>query len=115
MEIHERKAGAVTVLDVHGRLTLGDGDELLREKVDSVLRQGCRKLLLNLADVPYIDTGGLAAMLRAYTIAGHQHARLKLLHVSSRVQGLLTLTRLTVFEVFDDEKAAVDSFADNRG
>ncbi len=114
MQIHERQAGNVTILDVDGSLTLGDGEELLSEKVASLLQQGRKKVLLNLADVSHIDTGGLAAMVRAYTAVSRQRGSLKLLGLTKRIRGMLAITRLmSVFETFDNEKDAVDSFADD--
>src|SRR5512142_392061 len=114
MQIHERELNDVTILDIHGKLTLGEGDELLRDKVNSVLHQGRKKIVLNLAEVPYIDSAGLGEIVRTYTSVQRQGGSLKLLNLTKRIQDLLAITKLlTVFETFESENAAVASFAAN--
>ena len=111
MHIHERAIGDVTIIDVNGRMTLGEGQELLRDKVNSLIQQGQKKLVLNLAEVPYIDSAGLGEIVRTYTTVSHQGGALKLLNLTKRIQDLLAITKLlTVFETFDSEADAVGSF-----
>ena len=98
MQIEERSAGDVTVLDLKGKMTLGEGDELLRDKINSLIQQGRRKVVLNLEDVPYIDGGSL-----------------KLLNLTKRITDLLSITKLlTVFDTYDSEADAVRSFSSAR-
>ena len=111
MEIEERTSGDVKILDLKGRVTLGEGDELLRDKVNSLLQQGFRKIILNLGAVPYIDSAGLGEIVRTYTTASRQGGSLKLLNLTKRIQDLLSITKLlTVFDTFDSENDAVRSF-----
>ena len=112
MHIEERSAGDVTLLDLKGKMTLGDGDELLKDKINSLANQGNRKLLLNLAEVPYIDSAGLGAIVGAYTTVTRQGGQLKLLNLTKRITDLLAITKLlTVFETYETEADAVRSFA----
>jgi len=112
MQIAERKNGDVVVLDLKGKITLGEGDELLKDKVNSLVNQGHRKIVLNLADVPYIDSAGLGEIVRTYTTVSRQGGRLKLLGLTKRITDLLSITKLlTVFETFDSEDDAVRSFS----
>jgi anti-sigma B factor antagonist len=112
MQIEERHVGDVKVLDLKGRVTLGEGDELLRDKVNSLLNQGHKKIVLNLAEVPYIDSAGLGEIVRTYTTVSKQGGSLKLLNLTKRITDLLSITKLlTVFETFDSENEAVRSFA----
>lgn len=112
MQILERTAGDVLVLDVKGRITLGEGDELLKDKVNSLLNQGQKKIILNLAEVPYIDSAGLGKIVRTYTTVSRQGGNLKLLSLTKRIVDLLSITKLlTVFETFDSENEAVQSFS----
>jgi len=111
MHIHDRSVGDVTIIDVNGRMTLGEGQELLRDKVNSLIQQGKKKLVINLAEVPYIDSAGLGEIVRTYTTVNHQGGALKLLNLTKRIQDLLAITKLlTVFETFDTEAEAVGSF-----
>ena len=75
MQIHQRQVGDVMLIDVVGKMTLGEGDELLRDKVNSLIQQGHRKLVLNLAEVPYIDSAGLGEIVRTYTTVSRQGER----------------------------------------
>lgn len=112
MQILERTAGDVLILDVKGRITLGEGDELLKDKVNSLLNQGQKKIILNLAEVPYIDSAGLGEIVRTYTTVSRQGGNLKLLSLTKRIADLLSITKLlTVFETFDSENEAVQSFS----
>ena len=112
MQIEERTVGDVLILDVKGRITLGEGDELLKDKVNSLVNQGHRKIVLNLADVPYIDSAGLGEIVRTYTTVSRQGGKLKLLNLTKRIQDLLAITKLlTVFETYESENDAVQSFS----
>jgi anti-sigma B factor antagonist len=112
MEIESRVAGDVILLDLKGKMILGEGDELLKDKVSSLIQQGHRKILLNLAAVPYVDSAGLGEIVRTYTTVSRIGGSLKLLNLTKRVHDLLAITRLlTVFETFDSEDDAVRSFS----
>ena len=112
MHIQERPVSEVMILDLQGKLTLGDGDELLRDKVNSVIQQDYKKIVLNLAGVPYIDSAGLGEVVRTYTTVSRQGGSLKLLNLTKRITDLLSITKLlTVFETFDTENEAVRSFS----
>jgi anti-sigma B factor antagonist len=112
LEIEERVTGDVIVLDLKGRVTQGEGDELLKDKVNSVVNQGYKKILLNLAEVPYIDSAGLGEIVRTYTTVSRQGGSLKLVNLTKRITDLLSITKLlTVFETFDSEPDAVRSFS----
>ena len=111
MQIEERSAGDVTLLDLKGKMTLGEGDELLKDKINSLIHQGQKKLLLNLEGVPYIDSAGLGEIVRTYTTVSRQGGSLKLVNLTKRITDLLAITKLlTVFETFDSEKDAVASY-----
>jgi len=112
MQIDERAVGDVVVLDLKGKITLGKGDELLKDKVNSLVNQGHRKILLNLAEVPYIDSAGLGEIVRTFTTVSRQGGSLKLLNLTKRITDLLAITKLlTVFETFDAENDAIRSFS----
>ena len=112
MQIDERSIGDVLVLDIKGRITLGEGDELLKDKVNSLLNQGTKKIVLNLAEVPYVDSAGLGEIVRTYTTVSRQGGSLKLLNLTKRITDLLAITKLlTVFEVYESETDAVQSFS----
>jgi anti-sigma B factor antagonist len=111
MEIVERTVSDVTVLDLKGKMTLGEGDELLKDKINSLIHQGQKKLLLNLEGVPYIDSAGLGEIVRTYTTVSRQGGNLKLVNLTKRITDLLSITKLlTVFETFDSEPEALKSF-----
>jgi anti-sigma B factor antagonist len=112
MKIDERRVGDVVILDLKGKITLGEGDELLKDKVNSLVNQGDRKVVLNLAEVPYIDSAGLGEVVRTYTTVSRQNGSLKLLNLTKRIEDLLSITKLlTVFETYDSEDDAVRSFS----
>jgi len=112
MHIDERTVGDVTVLDLKGKITLGEGDELLKDKVNSLVNQGRKKVVLNLAEVPYIDSAGLGEVVRTFTTVSRQGGSLKLLNLTKRITDLLSITKLlTVFETYDSESDAVRSFS----
>jgi anti-sigma B factor antagonist len=111
MEIEERANGGVMILGLKGKLTIGEGDELLKDKVNSLIQQGHQKLLLNLEGVPYVDSDGLGEIVRTYTTVSRQGGKLKLLNLTKRIKDLLAITKLlTVFETFESEPEAVKSF-----
>lgn len=111
MVIEERIIGDVTILDLKGKMTLGEGDELLKDKINSLIHQGQKKLLLNLEGVPYIDSAGLGEIVRTYTTVSRQGGNLKLVNLTKRITDLLSITKLlTVFETFDTEPEALKSF-----
>src|SRR5262249_28103876 len=111
MEIRERQFGHVVCIDVEGRLVL-DMEDRLKDKVNSLLFQGQRDIILNLKDVSQIDTTGLAALTAVRRAADGNRGTIKLLNLPPRIYDLLVLTRLiTLFEVFDSEAEAVSSFA----
>jgi anti-sigma B factor antagonist len=112
MQIDERVVDDVTILDLKGKMTLGEGDELLKDKINSLASQGHKKLVLNLEAVPYIDSAGLGEIVRTYTSISRQGGKLKLLNVSKRIYDLLVITKLvTIFDSYEDEAEAVRSFA----
>jgi anti-sigma B factor antagonist len=112
MQIHQRSVGDVTIIDINGKMTLGEGDELLRDKVNSLIQQGQKKLILNLAEVPYIDSAGLGEIVRTYTTVSRQGGQLKLVNLTKRITDLLSITKLlTVFETFEAEQEALKSFS----
>jgi len=112
MQIEERAVGDVVVLDLKGRITLGEGDQLLKDKVNSLVNQGRKRMVLNLAGVPYIDSAGLGEIVGSYTTVSRQGGSLKLLNLTKKITDLLAITKLlTVFETFDSEDEAVRSFS----
>ena len=111
MQIEERSSGDVVILDVKGKLTIGDGDELLRDKINSLIQQDRKKLILNLEGVPYVDSAGLGEIVRTYTTVSRQGGNLKLLNLTKRITDLLMITKLlTVFDTYDSEQEALNSF-----
>jgi anti-sigma B factor antagonist len=112
MQIDERQVGEVMILDLKGKVTLGEGDEVLKDKINSLILQGQKRILLNLADVPYIDSAGLGEIVRTYTTVSRQGGQLKLVNLTKRITDLLMITKLlTVFETFDVEQDALKSFS----
>ena len=111
MEIEQRPSGDVMILDLRGKLTIGSGDELLKDKIHSLIQQGHRNLLLNLAAVPYVDSAGLGAIVSSYTTVSREGGSLKLVGLTSRIEDLLAITKLlTVFDTYESESDAVASF-----
>ena len=107
-----RQVDSVTVVDVSGRITLGEGCVQLRELIRDQLSKGNKNILLNLADVTYIDSSGIGELVSAYTGVSKQGGALKLLNLTKKVHDLLQITKLyTVFDVHDDEAKAISSFA----
>jgi len=113
MSLHatHRDAGKVTVVDLSGRLTLGDASALLRKTIRGLLEDQRKLILLNLADVDYIDSSGIGELVSGFTAVKNQSGELKLLHLTKRVRDLLQITKLyTVFDVYTDEGTALRSF-----
>jgi anti-sigma B factor antagonist len=111
MKISTRQVDGVTIVDCSGRITLGEGSVTLRDTVREILAKGQKKILLNLADVNYIDSSGIGELVSAFTTTKNQNGELKLLKLTKKVNDLLQITKLyTVFDVKDDETAAVKSF-----
>jgi len=112
MQIEERVVDDVTILDLKGKITLGDGDEVLRDRINSLALQNRLRVILNLEDVPYIDSAGLGVIVRTYTTISRQGGQLKLVNLTRRIADLLSITKLlTVFETFDTEAEALQSFS----
>jgi len=106
-----RDAGQVTVVDLSGRIVLGDGSALLRKTIRGLLQDQRKAIVLNLADVDYIDSSGIGELVSGFTAVKNQGGDLKLLHLTKKVHDLLQLTKLyTVFDVYTDESTAVRSF-----
>ncbi len=111
MQIAERESGAVTVLDLSGKITLGEDGTLLKDKLQSLLHQNKKNILFNLAQVSYVDSAGLGAIVSAYTTVTREGGSLKLANVTKKLQDLLSITKLlTVFETFDSEEEAIRSY-----
>ncbi|MFY2556688.1 STAS domain-containing protein [Corallococcus terminator] len=112
LKIQERQSGGVTILDLGGKITLADGAHVLRGTVRTALEDGKKKLLLKLSDVTYLDSAGLGELISAYSTTTREGGKLKLLSPSRKIEDLLMITKLiTVFEVFDNEQEAVNSFS----
>jgi anti-sigma B factor antagonist len=112
MHVTERAVGDVVIVDVSGKVTLGDGgDVVLKDKMASLVQQGTKKVLLNLGDVSYVDSAGLGAIVQSYATMNKNGGSLKLLNTTKRIKDLLSITKLlTVFECHDNEADAVKSF-----
>ncbi len=112
VKLTTRQVGDVTVVDAVGRITLGEGASVFRDSIRDLAANGHKKLLLNLAEISYIDSSGIGELVSGFTTVANQGGTVKLLNLTKRVQDLLQITKLyTVFEVFDDEAKAVRSFA----
>ncbi len=111
MQIDERLVGEVIILDLKGKITLNEGDEVLKDKINSLIMQDKKRILLNLAEVPYIDSAGLGEIVRTYTTVSRQGGQLKLVNLTKRITDLLMITKLlTVFETFEVEQDALKSY-----
>ncbi len=112
MTLHTRQVDQVTVLDLSGRIVLGEGSVQLRDSIKDLLAKGQKNILLNLSDVNYIDSSGLGELVSAYTSVRNAGGELKLLGLTKKVHDLLQITKLyTVFDVKDDEASAVSAFS----
>jgi len=111
VKLTTRQVGDVTVVDAVGRITLGEGASTFRDTIRDLAAGGHKKLLLNLAEISYIDSSGIGELVSGFTTVANQGGVVKLLNLTKRVQDLLQITKLyTVFEVHDDEAKAVQSF-----
>ena len=112
MKASTRQVDGVTIVDLSGRITLGEGSVVLRDTIKDLLSKGQKKILLNLGDVSYIDSSGIGELVSAFTSVRNQGGELKLLHLTKKVHDLLQITKLyTVFDVKDDEAQAIGAFA----
>jgi anti-sigma B factor antagonist len=112
MKANSRQVNGVTIVDLSGRITLGEGSVTLRDAVRDLLSKGNKQILLNLADVSYIDSSGIGELVSAYTHVRREGGELKLLNLTKKVHDLLQITKLyTVFDIKDDEATAVGAFA----
>ena len=106
-----RRVGDVAVVDLNGKITLGENTGILRDELRSLLAQGTKNILLNMADVSYVDSAGLGELVGAYTTAANQGGSVKLLNPQTKMRDLMQITKLyTIFTSFDNEQAAVSSF-----
>jgi anti-sigma B factor antagonist len=111
LNISERQAGDVTILDMSGKITIGEGSVALRTAIRRLLEEGKKKILLNLAGVGYIDSSGIGELVSSYTAINKDGGQLKLLNLTQKLQDLLTITKLlTVFDVYESEAEALESF-----
>ena len=111
MKASTRQVDGVTIVDLSGRITLGEGSVVLRDTIKDLLSKGQKKILLNLGDVSYIDSSGIGELVSAFTSVRNQGGELKLLHLTKKVHDLLQITKLyTVFDVKDDEAQAIGAF-----
>ena len=111
LNINERQAGDVTVLDMSGKITIGEGSVALRAAIRRLLEEGKKRILLNLAGISYVDSSGIGELVSSYTAINKEGGQLKLLNLTQKIQDLLTITKLlTVFDVYDSEADALNSF-----
>jgi anti-sigma B factor antagonist len=111
MKASSRQVNGVTVVDMSGRITLGEGSVVLRDTVRDLVSKGEKKILLNLGNVTYIDSSGIGELVSAFTSVRNQGGELKLLNLTKKVHDLLQITKLyTVFDIKDDETAAIGAF-----
>jgi anti-sigma B factor antagonist len=111
LTIKERQVGDVTVLDMEGKITIGEGSVALRTAIRRLLEEGKKKILLNLAGVGYIDSSGIGELVSSYTAINKEDGQLKLLNLTQKLQDLLTITKLlTVFDVYESEEEALAGF-----
>ncbi len=111
MKTSTRQVDGITIVDLSGRITLGEGSVVLRDNIRDLLNKGTKKILLNLGDVSYIDSSGIGELVSAYTTVRNQGGELKLLNLTKKVHDLLQITKLyTVFDIKDDEATAIKAF-----
>jgi len=112
MKFSTRKTGDIVIIDVDGQILLGDGDIEIKKEVDDLLKRGTKKILLNLAKVPYMDSAGLGEMIRCFTALRKTGGDFKILSPNRRIIDLLTITKLlNVFDCYENESAAIASFS----
>jgi len=111
MEMTERTVGAITILDLVGKLTAGESAQRLKDKTESLVFQARKEIIVNLAGVPYIDSGGLGQLVSCYTTVSRAGGRLTLINLNAKNSDLLSITKLvSVFETFDSEPEAIASY-----
>ncbi|HEY6186476.1 MAG TPA: STAS domain-containing protein [Pyrinomonadaceae bacterium] len=111
LDIKERQAGDVTILDMDGKVTIGEGSVALRSAIRRLLEEGKKKILLNLGGVGYIDSSGIGELVSSYTAINKEQGQLKLLNLTQKLQDLLAITKLlTVFDVYESESDALNSY-----
>lgn len=111
MKIEKRKVGDVLILDLKGKILIGDGIDELSEAINNTIDEKESKVLLNFAEVPYLDSTGLGAVVRSYTSIKKAGGTVKIINLTNKVKDLLSVTKLlTVFDTFEDEQKAIDSF-----
>ncbi len=111
LNITERQAGDVTILDMNGKVTIGEGSVALRTTIRRLLGEGKTKILLNLAGVGYVDSSGIGEFVSSFTAVNKEGGTLKLLKLTQKIQDLLAITKLlTVFDVFEEESEALSSY-----
>lgn len=114
MHVEIRKAEDVVIVDLKGRLTAGLGDQILRDTIDELLAENWKKILLNLSEVPFIDSAGVGELVAGLRTAQRFGAALKVLNASERVQSTLYISRLLpIFEIYQDEREALDRFGNS--
>ncbi len=112
MTIDTRSVNGVTILELHGKVTIGEGSRNIREKIRELLDSGNKDILLNLGDVSYVDSSGIGELVSSYTSVTNQGGQFKLLHLTKKIRELLAITKLlTVFDSYDDEETALGSFS----
>ncbi len=112
IKVSTRQVDGITILDLSGRITLGEGSVTIRDAIRDLLNKGAKHILLNLGDVSYMDSSGLGELVSAYTSVKNAGGELKLLNLTKKVHDLLQITKLyTVFDVKDDEASAVASYS----
>jgi anti-sigma B factor antagonist len=112
MKANNRQVDGITVVDMSGRITLGEGSVVLRDSIRDLISKGQKKILLNLGDVTYIDSSGIGELVSAFTAVRREGGELKLLNLTKKVHDLLQITKLyTVFDIKDDEATAIQAFS----
>ncbi len=111
LNIKERQAGDVTILDMDGKITIGDGNVALRSAIRRLIEEGKKKILLNVGGVGYVDSSGIGELVSSYTTIQREGGQLKLLNLTQKIQDLLGITKLlTVFDTYDEESKALNSY-----
>ena len=111
LNVSERQAGDITVLDLSGKVTIGEGSVALRTAIRRLLGEGKKNILLNLGQVGYVDSSGIGELVSSFTTINREGGQLKLLNLTQKIQDLLAITKLlTVFDVYEDESTALNSY-----
>lgn len=112
LNLTERQAGDITILDMDGKVTIGEGSVALRNTIRRLLGEGKKKIVLNLSGVGYVDSSGIGELVSSFSAVNREGGSLKLLNLTQKIQDLLAITKLlTVFDVFDSESEAVSNFS----